>query len=70
MWIGVKRQLAVLIAHREGGKENIARQISETDRNRTHIHINFFFRMADTMISQNIDLASWDTLYNVGWQNG
>jgi hypothetical protein len=25
-----------------GGKENIARQISETVRNRTHVHINFF----------------------------
>jgi hypothetical protein len=70
MWIGVKRQLAVVIAHREGGKENIARQIqntarqiSETVRNRTHVHTNIFFRMTDTMTAQNIDLSSWDTLY-------
>jgi hypothetical protein len=53
-----------------GEKENIARQIqniapqtSETVRNRTHVRINFFFRMTDTMTSQNIDLSSWDTLY-------
>jgi hypothetical protein len=59
-----------LIAHREGWEENIARQIqntarhiSETVRNRTHVHINFFFRMTNTMTSQNIDLSSWDTLY-------
>jgi hypothetical protein len=26
-----------------GGKENIARQISETVRNRTHVYINLFF---------------------------
>jgi hypothetical protein len=45
----VKRHLAVVIAHGEGGKENIARQIqntarkiSESVRNRTHVHINFF----------------------------
>jgi hypothetical protein len=45
----VKRQLAVVIAHREGGNESIARQIqysagqiTETVRNRTHVHINFF----------------------------
>jgi hypothetical protein len=44
-----------------GGKENIARQISETVWNRTQVHINFFLRMTDTMTSQNIDLSSWDT---------
>jgi hypothetical protein len=44
-----------------GGKENIARQISETVRNRTHVYIKFFLRMADTMTSQNIDISSWDT---------
>jgi hypothetical protein len=49
------------IAHRDGGKENIARWISETVRNRTHFHINSFLRMTDTMTSQNIDLSSWDT---------
>jgi hypothetical protein len=45
----VKRQLAVMIAYREGGKENIARQIqnterqiSETARNKTHYHMNLF----------------------------
>jgi hypothetical protein len=65
----VKRQLAVVIAHRKGGKENIARQISETVRNRTHVHINFFLRMADTMTSQNIDLSSWDSLYNVHYDS-
>jgi hypothetical protein len=27
-------------------------------------HIIFFLRMTDTVISQNIDLSSWDTLYN------
>jgi hypothetical protein len=56
-------------------KENIARQIQNTEcqipetvRNRTHVHINFFFlRMTDTMTFQNIDLYSWRTLYNVGW---
>jgi hypothetical protein len=35
--------------------------ISETIQNRTHVHIHFLFRMADTMTSQNIDLSSWDT---------
>jgi hypothetical protein len=39
--------------------------ISETVRNRTHVHINFFLTTADTMISQNIDLSSSDTLCNV-----
>jgi hypothetical protein len=43
-----------------GAKENIARQISETVRNRTHVH-TFFFRMADAMTSQNTDLSSRDT---------
>jgi hypothetical protein len=54
----------------EGGKENIERQnqntthqISETVRNKTDVHINFFLRMTDTMTSQNIDLPSWDILY-------
>jgi hypothetical protein len=67
----VKRQLALVIAYREGGKENIARQIqntarriSETVRNMTLVHIIFSLRMTDTMTSQNIDLSSWDTLYN------
>jgi hypothetical protein len=32
--------------------------ISETVQNRTHIHIQFLFRMTD-----NIDLSSWDNLY-------
>jgi hypothetical protein len=45
--------------------QNTARKTSETVRNRTHIHINFFLRMTDTMTSQNIDLSSWDTLYKV-----
>jgi hypothetical protein len=40
--------------------------ISETVRNRKHVHIHFFLRMTDTMTSQNIDLSSWDTLYRVG----
>jgi hypothetical protein len=69
----VKRQLAVVIAHRDGGKKNIARQIlntapqiSETVRNRTHVHINFFFlRMTNTVTSQNIGLSSWDTLHSM-----
>jgi hypothetical protein len=46
-----------------GRKENIARQISETVRNRTHVHINFFLKMTDTMTFQNIDLSSWGILY-------
>jgi hypothetical protein len=57
-----------------GGKENIARQIqntarqiSETVRNGTHIHINFFLRMTDTVTSPIIDLSSWDTLYSDEW---
>jgi hypothetical protein len=30
-----------------------------------HMHIyTFLLRMTDTMTSQNIDLSSWDTLYN------
>jgi hypothetical protein len=37
--------------------------ISETVRNRTHVHIIFLLRMTDTVTSQNIDLASLDTLY-------
>jgi len=37
--------------------------ISETVRNRTHVHTKFFLRMTDTITSQNIDLSSWDTLY-------
>jgi hypothetical protein len=56
---------------RVGERENIARQIqntsrqiSETGRTRTHVYVNFFLRMTDTMTSQNIDLSSWDTLYN------
>jgi hypothetical protein len=46
-----------------GGKESIARQILETVRNSTHVHVNFFLKMTDTMTSQNIDLSSWDILY-------
>jgi hypothetical protein len=76
MRIGVKGQLADVIAHTEGGKENIARQIqntarqiSETVRNRTHVHINFYLRMTDTMTSQNIDLFSWDILYKEYCEN-
>jgi hypothetical protein len=56
-----------------GGKDNTERSsqttilsngsISETVRNRTHVHIKFLFRMTDIMTSQNIDLSSWDTLY-------
>jgi hypothetical protein len=71
MWIGVKRQLVVVITHRGGRKAtierqilNTARQISETVRDRTHVHINFFLRMTDTMTSKNIDFATWDTLYS------
>jgi hypothetical protein len=37
--------------------------ISETVRNRTHVHLHFLLRMTDTMTAQNIDLSSWDTLY-------
>jgi hypothetical protein len=37
--------------------------ISETVRNRTHVHINFFLGMTNTMTAQNIDLSSWDILY-------
>ena len=58
---------------RAGGKDNTGRpsqttiqskvSISETVRNRTHVHIKFLLRMTDTMTSQNIDLTSWDTLY-------
>jgi hypothetical protein len=58
---------------RAGGKDNTGRpsqttihsngSISETVRNRTHVHIKFLLRMTDTMTSQNIDLSSWDTLY-------
>jgi hypothetical protein len=45
-------------------KLKILRQISETVRNRTHVHINFlFFRMTDKMASHSIDLSSWDSLY-------
>jgi hypothetical protein len=38
--------------------------ISETVRNRTHVHVKFLLRMTDTMTSQNIVLSSWDILYN------
>jgi hypothetical protein len=57
-----------------GGKENIAcqiqntaRQVSETVRNRTHGHVNFFLRVTDTMTSQNIDLSSLDIIYRHTW---
>jgi hypothetical protein len=57
----------------KGGKENTARQTPGTVRNRTHVHINFVLRITDNMTSQNIDLSSCDTLYNVdsrmiGWR--
>ena len=58
---------------RAGGKDNTGRpnqttlesngSISETIRNRTHVHIKFLLRMTDTMTSQNIDISFWDTLY-------
>ena len=58
---------------REGGKDNTGRpgqttiqsngSISETVRNRTHVHIKFLLRMTDTITSQNIDLSLWGTLY-------
>jgi hypothetical protein len=65
-----------LLIEREGRKEgkfapqihNTARQILETVRNWTHVHINFFLRMTDTVTSQNIELSSWDTLYMWGHQ--
>jgi hypothetical protein len=38
--------------------------ISETVRNRTHVHIHYLLTMSDTMTSQNIHLLSWDILYN------
>jgi hypothetical protein len=58
-----------------GGKDNTERpsqtiiqsngSISETVRNRTHVHTKIFLpRMTDTITSQNIDFYSWDTLYN------
>jgi hypothetical protein len=53
----VKRPLAVVVAHREGEKENTGYQISETVRKRTHVHINVFLRKVDTVTSQNIDLS-------------
>jgi hypothetical protein len=32
-----------------------------------HMYIyNFLLRMTDTVTSQNTDLSSWDTLYNMG----
>jgi hypothetical protein len=37
--------------------------LSETVRNRTHVHIQFsLLRMADNVTSQNIDVSSWDIL--------
>jgi hypothetical protein len=56
-----------------GGREGHYRAIqsngciSETVRNRTHVHITFLLRMTDTMTSQNIDLLSCDTLHNANW---
>jgi hypothetical protein len=40
-------------------------QISDTVQNRTHVHINFYLRITDTITSQNIDLSPWDMLYVV-----
>jgi hypothetical protein len=37
--------------------------VSETVRNRTHVHIKFLLRITDTMTSQNIVFSSWDILY-------
>jgi hypothetical protein len=67
-------QLTLHTDSHTGLKDNIGCQIqttvqwnssiSETVRNRTHVHIHFFLlRINDTMTSQNIDLSSWDTLY-------
>jgi hypothetical protein len=37
--------------------------ISQTVRNRTHVHMQLFLlRMTVTVTSQNIDVSSWDTL--------
>jgi hypothetical protein len=41
--------------------------MSETVRNRTRTFIIFLLRMTDTMTSQNLDLSSWDILYNYTW---
>jgi hypothetical protein len=35
----------------------------EAVQNRTHVRNTFLLRITDTMISQNIDIFSWDTLY-------
>jgi hypothetical protein len=50
-----------------GVKNNIGRQIqtpvqwnsfiSETVRNKKHVHVHFLLRMTDTMISKNIDFS-------------
>jgi hypothetical protein len=43
--------------------QNIERQISETVPNRTHVFMDFFLRMTDTLTSQNVDISLWDMLY-------
>jgi hypothetical protein len=68
-------RLTLLTDSHAGWKDNIERQIqttiqwnssiSETVRNRKHVHIQFLFRIADTVTSQNIDLSSWDILYKI-----
>jgi hypothetical protein len=35
------------------------------NRNRKHVYIQFLLKMTDTMTSQNTDLSSCDTLYNI-----
>jgi hypothetical protein len=41
------------------------RVISETVRNRTHVHIQFLLQMTDTKTTKNTDLSSRDSLYTV-----
>ena len=41
---------------------------SETVRNRTRVHVQFWFRMTNNMNSQNSDISSCDTLYTDGLQ--
>jgi hypothetical protein len=62
--------LLLLLVEREGRKycapnSKYWPQILETVRNRTHVYINFFLRMTDTMTSQNTDLSSWDALKRI-----
>jgi hypothetical protein len=39
--------------------------ISANIQNYTHVHMNFFLTMTDTITSQSIDLSSWITLYKL-----